>query len=174
MEPSSPDRVNVLNLLVDAKQPSSAKLPMVAGSLSGTKLSVGEGEDDTGVVGATPPDGLPDGPPDGMPDGTPDGPGPPDGTLEGKVFPEGTTEPPDPEGTRVGAEPPSEAPLDPEGPGGGTTVSTGPEAELAPEAGGVAIGVGTTAEVGKPGLPLVAGRPGVVEGNTKPWLYTSM
>lgn len=83
---------------------------MEAGFLPGTKLSVGEGADDAGVVGETPPNGP----------------------LEGKVFPEGTTEPPGPEG-------------------GGTTVSIGPEP------GGVAIGVGTGPPLvaGRPGVGLI-------------------
>lgn len=151
----------MLNLVVDPKQPSRAKLPMVAGSVPGTKLSVGGGEDDTGVVGETPPDGP----------------------LVGKdcigVFPEGATEPPGPEGTKV---------------------SPGTETVLLPEPGGVAIGVGTEpspgvgtepspgvvdapppgvvdapptgaseAELGKPAPPLVAGRPGVeLVGETRP------
>lgn len=50
----------MLNLVVDPKQPSRAKLPMVAGSRSGTRLSAGEGDDDTGVVGDTPPGGPPE------------------------------------------------------------------------------------------------------------------
>lgn len=125
----SPDRVNVLNLVVDPKQPSRAKLPMVAGSLPGTRLSTGEGEDDDGVVGET----LPAGPLEaagaevkdcagGFPEDGPEGTGP---------FSE------------VGPGEPSEPPADSEG--GGTEVSAGPEAEaeLSGELGGVAIGVGT-------------------------------
>ena len=106
----SPDKTKVLYLVVDAKQPSRAKLPMEAGFLPGTKLSVGEGADDAGVVGETPPDGP----------------------LEGKVFPEGATEPPGPEG--VGPGPPPVAKLGTPGPplvagrpGVGLIGETGPE-----------------------------------------------
>lgn len=129
-----------MNLVVDPKQPSRAKLPMVAGSRLGTRLSTGEGEDDDGVVGETPPDGPLE-----------------DAGTEGKdcigVFPdngpEGATDPPGPEGSGAFAEvgpgaplePPAEPPADPEG--GGTGLPAGPEAELPGELGGVAIGVGT-------------------------------
>lgn len=122
----------MLKLVVEPKQPSRAKLPMVAGFRSGTRLSTGEGEDVDGVVGETPP---------GRPleaAGT-----------EGKD-PEGAMEPPGPDGTgmglfaEVGPGTPLEPPADPEG--GGTGLFTGPEAELSAElgdAGGDAIEVGT-------------------------------
>lgn len=125
IRPLSPDRVNVLNLVVDPKQPSRAKLPMVAGSLPGTRLSTGEGEDDDGVVGETPPAGPLEAAgaevkdcAGGFPEDGPEGTGP---------FAE------------VGPGAPSEPPADPEGVGTGA----GPEAELSGELGGVAMGVGT-------------------------------
>lgn len=140
----------MVKLVVDPKQPSRAKLPMVAGSRLGTRLSTGEGEDDDGVVGETPPDGA--------------------GT-EGKdcigVFPEngpeGAMDPPGPEGSgpfaEVGPGAPSEPPADPEG--GGTGLPAGPEAELPGELGGVAIGVGTDpspCELGAPAEPSEVGK----------------
>lgn len=138
IRPLSPDRVNVLNLVVDPKQPSRAKLPMVAGSLPGTRLSTGEGEDDDGVVGETPPGGpleaagaevkdCAGGFPEDGPEGA--GPFPEDGPEGAGPFPE------------VGPGEPSEPPADSEG--GGTELPAGPEAELSGELGGVAIGVGT-------------------------------
>lgn len=152
----------MLNLVVDPKQPSRAKLPMVAGSRLGTRLSTGEGEDDDGVVGETPPDGpLEPAGTEGkdcigvFPENGPEGAMDPAG-------PEGAMDPAGPEGSgpfaEVGPGAPLEPPADPEG--GGTGLPAGPEAELPGELGGVAIGVGSEpppCELGAPTEPSEVG-----------------
>lgn len=166
--PLSPDRLNVLKLVVDAKQPNRAKVPIVAGSRLGTRLSTGEGEDDTGEVVETPPgepleeagtegedgigglpdvgpEGFPDVGPDGFPDAGPEGPAELAGSEDmgmGLLF-------------EAGVEAPAEV-ADSEG--GDAGVPTEPEAELSAELGEpgvVAIGVGT--ELSGVGVPLEPG-----------------
>lgn len=134
----------MLNLLVEVKQPNNAKLPIVAGSRLGTRLSIGEGEDDTGVVEDTPPGPLEPAGTEGE-DCTGVFPGP---EAEGAAEPAGP-EDAGPEGSVTGLFPEagpevSGEPADPDV--GGNGVLTGPEAELFAELGGnggVAIGGGT-------------------------------
>lgn len=104
---------------------------MVAGSLPGTRLSIGEGEDDDGVVGET----LPAGPLEAAGAEVKD-------CAGGLGFPEDGSEGTGPF-AEVGPGEPSEPPADSEG--GGTELPAGSEAEaeLSGELGGVAIGVGT-------------------------------